>query len=60
VVVGAENKAEVRSVKIGDRIGPLVVITDGLKLGDHIVVEGAQKVRDGLLVKPTAWSTAAN
>jgi membrane fusion protein (multidrug efflux system) len=60
VVVGAENKAEVRSVKIGDRVGSLVVITDGLKLGDHIVVEGAQKVRDGLLVKPTAWSTAAN
>jgi multidrug efflux pump subunit AcrA (membrane-fusion protein) len=47
-------------VKIGDRVGSLVVITDGLKLGDHIVVEGAQKVRDGLLVKPTAWSTAAN
>jgi RND family efflux transporter MFP subunit len=60
VVVGVENKAEVRPVKVGDRVGSLVVVTDGLKLGDHIVVEGAQKVRDGLLVKPTPWSAAAN
>jgi membrane fusion protein, multidrug efflux system len=59
MVVDSENKAQVRSVKVGDRVGSLWVITDGLKLGEHVVVEGAQKVRDGQTVKPSPWSASA-
>ena len=54
-VVGADNKAEIRSVKVGDQFGSLWVIEDGVKPGDRIIVEGAQKVRDGELVKPMPW-----
>jgi membrane fusion protein, multidrug efflux system len=59
VVVDSENKAQVRSVKVGDRVGSLWVVMDGLKLGEHVVVEGAQKVRDGQTVKSSPWSAPA-
>jgi membrane fusion protein (multidrug efflux system) len=55
-VVGPENKAEIRSVKVGDQFGSLWVIEDGIKPGDRIIVEGAQKVRDGEQVKPMPWT----
>jgi membrane fusion protein, multidrug efflux system len=57
-VVGADNRAEVRSVKVGEFFGSLWVIEDGLKPGERVVVEGLQKVRDGQLVKPMPWSKA--
>lgn len=54
-VVGADNKAEIRTVKVGDRVGSLWVVEDGLKPGERVVVEGLQKVRDNEPVKPTEW-----
>jgi RND family efflux transporter MFP subunit len=47
VAVVADGKANLRPVKVGERIGSEWVITQGLKAGDQIVVEGVQKVRDG-------------
>jgi membrane fusion protein, multidrug efflux system len=58
-VVGGENKVEIRSVKVGERLGALWVIDEGIKPGDRVIVEGAQKVRDGQLVKPTPWTPPA-
>jgi len=54
-VVGADNKAEIRTVKVGERVGSLWVVEDGLKPGERVVVEGLQKVRDNEPVKPTEW-----
>ncbi|HEX6563549.1 MAG TPA: efflux RND transporter periplasmic adaptor subunit [Chthoniobacterales bacterium] len=54
-VIGADNKAEIRTVKVGERVGSLWVVEDGLKPGERVVVEGLQKVRDNELVKPTEW-----
>ena len=51
-VVGPDNKVAVRTVKPGVKTGSLVVITDGLQPGERIVVEGLQKVRDGMTVNP--------
>jgi len=51
-VVGTENKVEFRPVKAGVRIGSLWIIDEGLKPGDRVIVEGLQKVRDGLAVNP--------
>jgi RND family efflux transporter MFP subunit len=59
-VVGADNKAEVRSVKVGELFGSLWVIEDGLKPGERVVVEGLQKVRDGEPVKPKPWTKTAS
>ena len=51
-VVGADNKVEFRPVKAGTRVGSLWIIDEGLKPGDRVIVEGLQKVRDGLTVNP--------
>lgn len=45
IVVDADNKAKVRPIKVGDRFGSNWIITDGLKLGERVVVEGIQKIQ---------------
>jgi len=46
-VVGPDNKATQRSVKVGRQMGENLLILEGLKSGDRIVLEGLQKVREG-------------
>ena len=50
-VVGGDNKVSIRAVMVGDRVGKMWIITQGLKTGEHVIVEGLQKVRDGAPVK---------
>jgi membrane fusion protein, multidrug efflux system len=49
-VIGEDNKAEIRPIKIGPRFNRQVVVTEGLKEGDKVIVEGIQKVRPGMIV----------
>jgi multidrug efflux system membrane fusion protein len=51
-VLGAENKIEYRKVKLGRVIDGLRVVREGLKAGDVIVVNGAQRVHPGVTVTP--------
>jgi hypothetical protein len=37
----------------------LWAIEEGIRPGDRVIVEGAQKVRDGQLVKPMPWTSSA-
>jgi membrane fusion protein (multidrug efflux system) len=53
-VVDDTNKASMRSVTVGPRIGSDWLIDTGLKPGDRIVVEGLQMLTEGGSVKPTA------
>jgi membrane fusion protein (multidrug efflux system) len=57
-VVGAGNKVEFRNVKVGPRVDELWLIEEGLKPGEKVVVEGLQKVRDGMVVSPKAAAAA--
>jgi len=50
-VVNPDNKVSIRTVVVGEQTGPLWIIEDGLKPGEHVVSEGVQKVRDGMTVK---------
>ena len=59
VVVGADRKAEIRTVKAGPRFGDLWAIVDGLKAGETVVVEGLQKVKPGIEVAPKPVEEAA-
>ena len=52
-VVGSDNKVTMRPVQASERIGSLWLIDSGLKPGEKIIVEGLQKVRDGVTVNPT-------
>jgi RND family efflux transporter MFP subunit len=58
-VLGPGNKAEVRSVKVGPRVGPDWVIESGLKAGDQVIVQGIQKVRPGGVVQPKPYQAPA-
>ncbi|HXW68491.1 MAG TPA: efflux RND transporter periplasmic adaptor subunit [Dissulfurispiraceae bacterium] len=49
-VLGADNRIDIRTVKTGDTVGPLWIIDEGLKPGERIVVEGIQKVKQGIAV----------
>jgi len=57
-VVGADNKISMRSVQTGPTMGNLIVVNAGLKPGERIVVEGVQKVRDGITVNPQSAAPA--
>jgi membrane fusion protein, multidrug efflux system len=58
-VVEPGNKAAFRMVKVGDRVGPDWIITDGLKLGDKVIVQGFMKVREGTPVSPKPFVAPA-
>jgi RND family efflux transporter MFP subunit len=49
-VLGEDNKAEIRPIKIGPRFKRQVVVTEGLKEGEKVIVEGVQKVKPGMAV----------
>ena len=62
--MNGENKVEVHRLTLGRAVGDEMIVEEGLKEGDLVIVEGIQKVRPGSLVEPstvppsTAGSTA--
>jgi membrane fusion protein, multidrug efflux system len=50
-VVGADDTVQVRKVKTDARVGPLWIISEGLKPGERVVVEGGDRVRAGQKVR---------
>jgi membrane fusion protein (multidrug efflux system) len=52
-VVGPENKVQLRSIALGPRVGADYIVTEGLKAGESVIVEGLLKVRPGATVQPT-------
>jgi membrane fusion protein (multidrug efflux system) len=58
MVVGNDGKVAMRPVKTGTAQGNSWIITDGLKSGDKVIVEGLQKVKPGAPVRTVAWNAA--
>jgi len=52
LVIGQDNKAQFREVKLGALIDGMRVISSGLFPGDLVVVDGLQRVRPGMPVTP--------
>lgn len=70
IVVTPDNKATFRPVKVGDRVGPNWVITEGLKPDERVVVEGIERLqmaaaampqlaKEGIPVNPKPYVPAA-
>jgi RND family efflux transporter MFP subunit len=57
-VVGDDNKVAMRAVNVAERVGKMWIVTEGLKAGERVVVEGLLKVRDGAPVKPVPTDSA--
>jgi membrane fusion protein (multidrug efflux system) len=58
-VVGPDNRATQRCVTVGQQIGGSLLILEHLKPGERVVVEGVQKLKDGLEVRPMTMAQAA-
>jgi membrane fusion protein (multidrug efflux system) len=58
-VVGADNKVDVRTVTVGDRVDNRWIVTSGLNAGDRVVVEGVQRMRTGVHVNPKPFVAEA-
>jgi membrane fusion protein (multidrug efflux system) len=52
LVVGAENKVEVKRVKTTRGLGGQLVVTEGLEIGQLVITEGSQRARPGATVAP--------
>src|SRR5213082_756106 len=55
-VVDQNNSVSIRPVKMGERIGAMWEVTEGLKPGDRVVVQGLQKAREGSTVTAKDWT----
>jgi len=51
-VLGADNKAEQRRIKLGQSTSTVASVTSGLSAGEKVIVEGVQRVRPGAAVTP--------
>jgi membrane fusion protein, multidrug efflux system len=58
MVVGAEEKAEPRPIKVVRTVGDSWLVSDGLKTGDRVILEGLQKARPGTPVKAVPFGSA--
>ena len=58
-VLDAENKVDVRTVTVGDRVDNRWIIASGLNPGDRVVAEGVQRMRTGVHVNPKPFVAEA-
>ena len=59
LVVNNENVVEQRPVKVGARVGEAMVIEEGLKGDERVVVDGIQRARPGAKVTPVQEGAGA-
>jgi len=59
-VVGGDDKAQIRTVKVGPQIGSLWLIDEGLQPGERVVIEGFARVKSGMSVTPKEQTAAAS
>ena len=55
LLVGSDNKVTAHPVKADTAQGNLWIVSEGLKAGDRVIVEGFQKAKPGATVKPVPW-----
>jgi membrane fusion protein (multidrug efflux system) len=55
-VVGEGNKVESRTIRTGRRVGESLIVQEGLKPGERVIVEGLMTVRPGAIVNPRPWT----
>jgi RND family efflux transporter MFP subunit len=54
-VVDGQNKVSIQTVDVGEKFGTQWIIEKGLKPGERVVAEGAEKVRSGMQVNPKPY-----
>jgi len=60
-VVGADNKVTIKAVNLGPQVADAWIVESGLQAGDNVIVDGLQRVRNGMTVAPAPFKdTQAN
>ena len=59
MVVGADEKAQLRVIKVARTVGDSWLVTGGLTAGDRVILEGTQKARPGTTVKAVPFGSTA-
>lgn len=59
MVVGQDRKVAVRSLKTSRTVGDSWLVTDGVRPGDRVIVEGGANLRPGLVVNASPWQSGA-
>ena len=54
-VVGPDNKATLKIIKLGPQTGDMWVVESGLQAGDNVVVDGLQRIKSGMTVAPSPF-----
>jgi membrane fusion protein (multidrug efflux system) len=54
-IVGPDNKVTIRIVKLGPQFADMWIVDSGLEPGDKVIVDGLQRLRDGMTVTPTPF-----
>jgi len=57
LVVGAGEKVESRMIKVARTVGDNWLVSEGLKAGDRVILEGIQKARPGTTVKAVPFGS---
>jgi membrane fusion protein (multidrug efflux system) len=57
-VVTPDNKASLRPVKVGERVGDMWIIQSGIQPAERVIVEGFQKVKEGAPVVPKPFQSS--
>ena len=60
LIVDAQNKVQVRTIKVGEKLDNYYIVLEGLKAGERVIVEGIQKARPGSEVRPTSDQVAGD
>ncbi len=55
-LVDGENKVSIQTIEVGPQVGTRWIIEKGLKPGQRVIVDGAQKVRPGMRVNPKPFA----
>ena len=59
LIVDAEGKVQLRILELDRAIGDKWLVTNGLKSGDRVIVEGMQKVKPGIVVKAVSFEAGS-
>jgi membrane fusion protein (multidrug efflux system) len=58
LVVGADNTVALRTIRPGETVGEFLIVRDGVKPGERVIVEGVQKAQPGTKVNPSVAPAA--
>ena len=59
LVVGADNKVQLKTITTSDRVGDALIVDHGLNPGDRVIVEGQLRVRPGMAVSAAPYKEPA-